>query len=64
MDGYGRLEKAHNVVADVANRAADEMRNVRWRYESKTGERLLQLTQRIALALGAVENRKRIEPDK
>ena len=64
MNRHGWFEKPDHVVTDVANRAAYEMRNVSWRYKLKTGECFLQLTQRIALAVGAVENHQRIEPDK
>ena len=43
MNWNGRFEKAHNVVADVADGAADKMRNIGARDKLKAGERLLKL---------------------
>src|SRR3954447_20205302 len=64
MDWNCWLEESNNVVADIADRAARKMRNVRRRDELKTLERLLKFCQRIALAVRAVENNERIESDK
>src|SRR4029077_8014950 len=63
MNLPGRFKKAHDVVADVANRAANEMWNVSGGDELKPRKIFLKLGQRIAIAILAVEKDDWIETD-
>ena len=63
MDWHSRLEKSNDVVADVTNRSANEMGNVGTRDKLKTRQNLLELSQWIAFAIGAVKKHERIEAD-
>src|SRR5947209_6542307 len=63
MNPHRRLEETHDVVADVTNCAAGKMRNIAWCHKVEPCHKFLQLGERIAFALGAVENHQRIESD-
>jgi hypothetical protein len=63
MDWHSRLEKSNDVVADVTNRAADEMGNVGTRDKLKTRQNLLELCQWIAFTIDAIKKYEWIEAD-
>src|SRR5438874_2891923 len=63
MDRNRWLEESNDIVADVTNRAADEVGDVRGRDKCETGKDFLQCGQRIARAICAVEQDNRVETD-
>src|SRR5207245_24281 len=63
MDRHRWLKETNNVVADISDCSADEVRNVARRDKLKARKGLLELAQRIAFAICAVKEHQRIETD-
>src|SRR5689334_11997249 len=61
MDRHCRFEKANDVVADVADRAADEMWSIARSHKLESGKRFLKSDQGIALAIRTAERDQRVK---